>query len=136
MEENKSAYHAHMLLSSTEPPKGLREAIFRRIELEKRKKLFCQKLLYIGGVLASGAAVLGSIFFFGKAFITSDFWSLASLMLTDLKAVAGIWQEFILSLLETFPFEAFSVILLPTLILLILLKEYSNSEFKLLQNYK
>ena len=109
-----------------EPPKHLKEAVLRQIKLEQDKRIWRKKVMYLGGILFSGGAALFSIGYFGKGFITSDFWSLALLICTDLKMVAGLWQEFMLSLLETFPFEALACILTPLFILLVLAKKYSE----------
>jgi hypothetical protein len=124
------------ILNEIEPPKYLKEAVLGRIEKEKQKQIFCKKMLYFCGFFVSGAGLLFSLIYFGREILVSDFWSISSLAFTDLKIVSAYWQEFSLSLLETFPFEALAIILVPVLILLILIKEYYKNTFKLLHNYK
>jgi hypothetical protein len=116
-----------------EPPKGLKQAVLGRIKLEQEKKVFRKKILYFCGFFACISAFLFSGIYFGHEILTSDFWSIGSLAFTDLKIVSAYWQEFSLSLLETFPFEAVAFVLAPVFMLLVLTKKYYEQQnlFKL-----
>jgi hypothetical protein len=109
-------------------PKGLKEAVLQRIEKEKAKKIFRQKVSYSCGFFVSVSAILFSVAFFGKEILASDFWSISALAFTDMKIVAVYWQEYALSLLETFPFEAFAFVLMSVFSLLLMAKKYSEQQ--------
>lgn len=114
-----------------DPPVNLKKAVFARIAKERQKQIFRKKVLYFSGFAVSMIGLFASIGFFGRNIIASDFWSIGSLVFTDMKVVAAYWQEYALSLLETFPVEALVFVLMPMFILLVLAKQYS--EF--LRNY-
>jgi len=120
------------IISEIEPPACLKRAVFERIDKERQKQIFHKKMFYLCGFSVSIMGLFASLLLFGKNIITSDFWSISSLAFTDMKVVAIYWQEYSLSLLETLPVEAMAFILVPTFILLVLAKQYS--EF--LRNYE
>jgi hypothetical protein len=120
-----------------DPPAYLKEAVFERIVKERQKQIFRKKLLYFSGFSVSVIGLFASLILFVKNIATSDFWNISSLVFTDMKVVVTYWQEFSLSLLETFPVEAFTFILMPLLMLMILIKEYnSQSNYNFPRNYK
>lgn len=119
------------IIAEIDPPVNLKKAVFARIAKERQKQIFRKKALYFSGFSVSIIGLFASIGFFGRNIITSDFWSIGSLFFTDMKVVAAYWQEYALSLLETFPVEALAFVLMPMFILLVLAKQYS--EF--LRNY-
>lgn len=117
---------ANKIISEINPPAYLKKAVFELIDKERQKQIFRKKMLYLCGFLISIVGLFASLLLFGKNIITSDFWSIGSLAFTDLKVVVTYWQEYSLSLLETFPVEAMAFILAPTFILLVLAKQYSS----------
>jgi hypothetical protein len=120
------------IISEIDPPAYLKKAVFERIAKENQKQIIRKKMLYFGGFSVSIIGIFASIGFFGRNIIASDFWSIGSLFFTDMKAVTTYWQEYILSLLETFPVEPFAFILTPIFILLVLARQYAES----LQSYE
>ena len=115
-----------------EPSKHLKEVVLRRIGKERQKQILRKKLFYFSGFAFSTAGLFAAVGFFGRNIIVSDFWSIVSLAFTDMQIVVGFWKEFVLSLAETFPFEALAAILMPVFLLLIFAKKYSEcSEQKL-----
>lgn len=112
------------ILNEIDPPAYLKEAVFARVAKEREKQILRKKMLYLGGFSISTFGLLAAVGFFGRNIVASDFWSIVSLAFTDLKVVAMFWQEYALSLLETFPVEAFACICIPLLVLMILIKEY------------
>ena len=96
------------LFSEIESPKGLRQAIFQRIEKEKARRLFLKKLLIIVGFAISIVSGIATSAFFGKEILASEFSSLVLLVFSDLKLISAMWQDYLLSLLETLP--AFSIV--------------------------
>ena len=123
---------ANKIISEINPPAYLKKAVFKCIAKEQRKQIFRKKMFYLCGFSVSIVGLFASLLLFGKNIITSDFWSISSLAFTDMKVVAIYWQEYSLSLLETFPVEATAFVLMPMFILLVLAKQYS--EF--LRNYE
>jgi hypothetical protein len=124
MTEKKISYQTENNFNIIEPPKRLKNAIFRRISEEAKKRLDRRKMIFKTGIFLSFAFLVILGFIFGKEIIASDFWSLALLGFTDKSIVAAHWQEFILSLSETFPAEAVAFIFAPMFILLVLAKQY------------
>jgi len=110
------------------PPKYLKQAVLRRIEIERRKRVFRKKMLFKLGFFACVSAFLFSAIFFGHEILASDFWSISLLAFTDIKTVATYWQEFTLSLMETFPFEATAFVLAPIFMLLVLANKYYEQQ--------
>ena len=123
---------SNKIIYEIDPPAYLKEAVFERIAKENQKRIIRKKMLYLCGFSVSIVGLFTSIGFFGRNIMTSDFWSIGSLFFTDMKVVVTYWQEYILSLLETFPVEAFAFILTPIFILLVLARQYAES----LQNYE
>jgi hypothetical protein len=111
-----------------EPPKGLKQAVFERIEMEKDKSVARKKLLLDAGFVVSGASSFAAVFFLGKEIVSSEFFSLASLMFSDMKTVAMLWQDYTLSLLETLPTVSIATTLLPVFVFMILLRQYGKLE--------
>jgi len=109
-----------------EPPKHLREAVFQQIDKEKAKKLFFKKLFLIVGFTASAISSIATVAFFGKEILVSEFSSLILLGFSDIKIVGAMWQDYLLSLLETLPAFSIATILLPIFVFLILLKQYGK----------
>lgn len=116
------------ILNEIKPPKYLKNVVLRRIEKERQKKVFRKKMLFRFSFFASLSAFLFSTIFFGREILVSDFWSISSLAFTDIKTVAVYWQEFALSLLETFPFEAAAFVLAPIFMLLVLANKYYEQQ--------
>jgi hypothetical protein len=119
------------IISEIEPPAYLKKAVFERIDKERQKQIFRKKMLYFSGFLVSIISLFASVGFFGRNIVASDFWNISSLAFTDMKIVATYWQEFSLSLLETFPVESVAFVLVPMFVFLVLVRQYS--EFT--QNY-
>jgi hypothetical protein len=112
--------------SEIEPPKGLKEAIFQRIEKEQvrtalRKQRFFQFGLAICGIFSFAALAI-----FGRAILASEFFSLAMLAFSDLKTVLAMWQDYGFSLLETLPTVSIAATLLPIFTFLLLLRQYAK----------
>ena len=82
----------------------------------------------LGGFFVAGAGLLVAGAFFIKEIMVSDFWSIFSLSFTDAGTLLAYWQEFALSLLETFPAESFAYLLAPVFVLLVLAKEYGERQ--------
>jgi hypothetical protein len=111
-----------------EPPKYLKTAVFKRISEEAKKRLSRRKFIFRSGILLSFVFLGFSAFIFGKEILNSDFWSLASLGFSDMQIVTRHWQEFGLSLFETFPAEAVTIIFIPIFFLLVLSKQYYQNQ--------
>ena len=117
---------AAKIISEINPPAYLKRVVFERIAKEQRKQIIRKKMFYFSGFSVSIICLLASLLLFGKNIETSDFWSISSLAFSDMQVVAKYWQEYSLSLLETFPVEAMAFILAPMFILLVLAKQYTE----------
>jgi len=100
-------------IQEIEPPRGLSELILKRVELEKDKQIKRKLFLSYAGFCSSVAATFYAFLAFGSSFLKSDFWSMLSLMFSDLMIVAGNWKTYLYSLVETFPVVNVIAILIP-----------------------
>jgi len=116
-------------ISNIEPPKYLKGVILARLAKEQQKRQLRRKMLLISGFLVSGVGVITSLAYFGSQIMSSDFFSIASLGLTDWGTVAGHWQDFAESLLETLPVVSIIAVLAPVAAILLLIKYYANHVF-------
>ena len=110
MKENKLLTN---ILPLVEPPVRLKEAVFRRIEGIKERRLKVKIILTDMGLGGSFLASFWAILTFGDAFLKSEFWSIASLIFSDFMLVAGSWKEYLFSLGETLPITDIVVIVIP-----------------------
>lgn len=105
-------------ITEIQPAPGLQARIFQAVAMEKdraaERKLWVSRL----GLGLSSAVFLASVSVFGKAILQSEFWSIVSLVFSDLLVVARNWQDFSYSLLETFPTVGATAVLVPVMMLL------------------
>ena len=90
-------------VSQIEPTDGLEALIMQKIGFQREEARKKKLVFSYAGLAGSLLAVFGAIFIFGNAFLQSEFWSLSTLLFSDLIVVAGNWKDFLYSLLETFP---------------------------------
>ena len=112
----------------TEPPQHLRQVVFDAIAKEKKRAWAIKRLWLRVGLLISVVSSIVTLAVFGKEIITSDFFSIAELSLSDMRTVAPLWQDYFMSLLETVPTVSIAVTLLPIFIALLLLRQYAKLE--------
>ncbi len=112
--------------SEIEPPKGLKEAVFQRIEKEQVKAALRKQRFFQFSLAVCGISSFVAIVIFGRAILASEFFSLAMLAFSDLKIVLATWQDYSLSLLETLPTFSFTAALLPIFTFLLLLRQYAK----------
>lgn len=100
-------------IEDSNPPEGLEALILKKIELEKEKQVRRKLFLSYFGLAGSLAAIMYAIVVFGSELLKSEFWSMVSLIFSDAFIVAGNWQGYTYSLLETFPVMHLIAILIP-----------------------
>jgi uncharacterized membrane protein len=113
-------------LSTLNPPEGLLEAVFARIELAKVRA--ARLRLAVSSVVASVAlaALYPALRFAAQEFSASGFSDYLSLILSDTSALAAHWQEFALSLVESIPVFSITLALGTIILLLGAIKTASN----------
>jgi ABC-type phosphate/phosphonate transport system permease subunit len=114
--------------SNTELPKGLKQAVFERIEMEKAKKVARKKLFLQMGFAVSGVSSAVTLAIFGREILSSEFFSLILLGFSDMKTVTVMWQDYAYSLMETLPTATIAMTLLPIFIFMLLLSQYAKIE--------
>jgi hypothetical protein len=105
-------------ISEVNPPAKLAGFIFSRIEKEKIRRAKRQLIFSYVGL---GSSVLLAVFagiFFGQTFLQSEFWTIFSLIFSDIVVVFKNWDTFFMSLLETFPVVHAAIFLVPVFLLL------------------
>ncbi len=124
---NQNFHQAFKSVKEIEPPSELADLILSKTGLlrEKRAK---RKIMFSYFSLAGslGAFVL-AVSEYGGAFLQSEFWSLLKLLSTDAEIVLGNGNDFMFSLLETFPVISMIIILIPVLALLLSVSVYFKS---------
>jgi len=119
-------------ISELNPPVALADFVFARIEKEKIKKAKRQLIFSYLGLFGSGALAIFALTIFGQAFWQSEFWTMLSLIFSDIAIVAKNWDTFFLSLLETFPVVHATILLVPVFVMLISINSYFTNK----ANYK
>lgn len=107
-----------------DPPEKLVGLIFRKIKLEESKNIRRKMIFSYAGLISSVLAACYTSLVFGQAILKSEFWSILKLISSDLGIVARNYGDFILSLMETFPVIAFTIIIAPIFTLLLSLGYY------------
>ncbi|MEI7890415.1 MAG: hypothetical protein WCI36_00440 [bacterium] len=107
-------------------PKGLKQAVFARIEMENQKSVARKLLLIRIGFVFSGISSFAALAIFGKELLLSEFFSITLLVFSDLNTISMMWQDYTLSLLETMPTVSISMTLLPIFVFMFLLRQYGK----------
>ena len=122
--------HAHFNnICEIEPPAYLKGAVLNCIALAREVKVKRQKRLLTLGFVATGISFIAAVVVLGSQLMASDFWSIVALSYTDAGTLLGHWQEYGISLLETFPAMSVAGILLPVFLFMLLLKEYAREQY-------
>lgn len=121
-------------IPALEPSIDLEKRILAKIAL-RNKLALRRKLAFIhAGFVSSASAFIWAIFTLGKAFLQSDFWTLAKLIFSDTGLVFKNWVDFAYSLLETLPIFGIVAILVPVFALFMLgsayFKTVSHNHYK------
>ncbi|MFZ1719904.1 MAG: hypothetical protein WAU28_00955 [Candidatus Moraniibacteriota bacterium] len=124
---------AFQKIDSPNPSADLGGRILHRIEILEETRLRRTLLITRFGRIASLGALLYTGFAFGQDIVTSDFWQLASLLLTDAGIVMNYFGEFTSSLLETIPAFPIALLLIPILTFLIF--QFRSLEISLERNH-
>jgi hypothetical protein len=115
-------------VSEVEPSVDLIGFIFARIEKEKIRKSKRQLFFSYIGLSSSVLLTVFSWIFFGQTFLQSEFWTIFSLIFSDIVIVLKNLDTFFLSLLETFPFVHAAIFLVPVFLLLFFADYYLSNK--------
>jgi hypothetical protein len=111
-------------IKEIEPSNSIKMAILSRIKLEKVRQIKRKLILSYIGLVGSIAIGVYTTLFFGSAFLKSEFWSMISLAFSDGGIIAIYWNDFLYSLMETFPALTVAIILVPIFTLLLSISSY------------
>jgi hypothetical protein len=114
--------------SNIELPKGLKQAVFARIEREKVRKVARKRLFFKLGFAISGISSVVAVTILGREILASEFFALVLLGFSDMKTVAMMWQDYAYSLMETLPTATIVTTLLPIFVFMELLRQYGKLE--------
>ena len=92
-----------MTTQPIQPPAGLLEKVLLAVETEQRKTARRRFVLSSAGLLVLSILLIPAIKGFGTELMQSGFVSFFSLAFVNFTAVFSNWQDFALSLLESFP---------------------------------
>lgn len=85
------------------PDPFLEGRVLLALRAERKRLLRWQNRLAVGSVAGSGILFVVTVFFLGTALIQSEFWSLSTLLFSDLGVIVTSGGDFLYSLLETLP---------------------------------
>ena len=128
----EQAIKKHFLASLSVPKneQKLLHKIFDRIYLEQDLRVLKIKLYSAIGLLATTLVLLVLAFDISfNAFAHTPSIKFISLFFSDFKQIAGDWQDYSFSILETLPLGAMAF-LLSVLAAFILLSDYTTTQFK------
>jgi len=117
-------HHIFKQIGGSEPSPELSGLILARIEILQKKQIKRKLGLAYLSLASSLGTFIWTIVEFGQTFLQSDFWILLRLLATDASLVLKNWNDFMFSLLETFPAVSVTIILIPTFALLLSLSAY------------
>lgn len=127
---SKKLHQIFKSISDLEPSFRLKSAIFRRIELERKKQIKRNLMLWRVWSFSSLGLTAYAIFAFGNSILKSDFWSILTLAFSDLKIVTAYWNDYLYSIMETLPVLNILGILIPVFLFILSLNFYFNFKHK------
>jgi hypothetical protein len=122
-------------ISQREPSTELKGFILRKIEIERAVQIRRKLMFSYVGIGSSFVAGVWAIVGLGSVLIKSEFWSILSLIFSDARVVAGYWNTYLYSLLETLPTISIALTLIPILGIIISAGFYFDLRNKNKQNY-
>lgn len=112
------------------PKEGLEKEIFQAVLAVRDRRLKQRLQVASLGIAFSLGTLLYAGFALGKTLLESDFWSIVALIFSDVTVAAQYWNDFLFSLLETFPTLSVVAVLLPVFIFLLFLDMYAGVQRK------
>jgi hypothetical protein len=100
-------------MKQVEPKRELESLILQKIGLEREKQAKRKLFLSYAGITSSAFATFFMAVALWDSFFQSEFWSMLSLIFSDLMIVAENWKTYSYSLAETFPVFDIVAILIP-----------------------
>lgn len=116
-----------------EPPKYLFSKVMNRIHDTQRKSAKRKLVFYIILDFLSFLSLIPAFFWIQTDTVKSGFYTFISLIISDWDTIASYWQDFSLSIVESFPFVSATVFLILLFLLLFGLKSIS-SNFSIIYN--
>lgn len=114
-------------LNGIQPTEGLECRIMEAILVERRRLIrYHQDLGYVGlsvSLLMLWAVSMNS----ADTFFRSEFWSVGSLLFSDVAIVSEHWQNYGYSLLETFPALPVAALLFPIFLFFLSMGWYASA---------
>lgn len=117
------------------PKARMASFIFSRIENERIKKIKRRLIISYLGIVGSGLLAIYATISYGQNFLHSEFWTMFSLLFSDLTIIIKNWNSFGFSLMETFPMVSSVVLLFSVFMLLISINFYFKNKFSLIHKY-
>jgi|GEM_PF-1074982 len=112
------------------PTDSLRSKILARIELEREERDAWKARFALIGIVFSGSLLLIALLSAGASLLQSEFWTILSLLFSDMSIITASFQDFVYSLIETLPILPIISLLLPLFLLTISLSFWSTHSRK------
>lgn len=106
------------------PRQGLEDEILQTVLLLRSSQIRRRLIVSTAGLIFSGAFIVYAGVVYGSTLLGSEFFSVVSLLFSDIFVVASSWNDFLLLLLETVPVIPILLLLIPTFVFLLFLSTY------------
>jgi len=110
-----------------QPSTQLRKNILLQIVKEEHHRAKNYVLASLGAASASVIGVVFSIKYVAQAISESSFYQYFSLLFSDPDIVVSYWREFTLSLVESLPFFAITLVLVAIVVLMTSIRIFINN---------
>jgi hypothetical protein len=122
-----------------EPPEELLNKVFSRLKHEQKKAVIKKIAFFSVGILSSVFVFIPMLIGTIAEIQQSGFAYIVSLLFSDFRAVVSIWDDFLLSVLETLPIIHFAILFASVYVFLRSIKYFAKniySEKTVLQTAK
>lgn len=99
------------------------------VEMKSRQERL-RTVVLLSGLSVSALGMVVALFVYGEAFITAEFWSIFTLLFSDISYVFDFFGEFVVLLLETVPVVPIIMLLFPVFVSLVFVSFYFQTEHK------
>ena len=123
--------HIHLAIEDIDPPKNLELKILQKIETVIERKNRNRKIIGFSFFSLSIVSCIGLIVYTVRAFEQSGFSAYSSLLFSDSKLVLANFGQFALSLIDSLPFFAITMMLASVLVILVSMQYMTNSKKEL-----
>jgi len=126
MHQNASFFRRYCM-DHFEPSKELRQGILRTIAREELQRAKNYLLISLATASVSIVGTVFAIIYAAQSLYQSSFYQYSSLLFSDADIVLSYWREFALTLAESLPFLAITLVLVAIVTFMVSLRLFTNN---------